>query len=72
MIFGKTYEQKHKEKQAYLDSIKCGYIWFAWRPVTENNGEILWLEKVKVSHLIYEAHGVLELSDNKPIYYKIK
>jgi hypothetical protein len=72
MIFGKTYEQKCKEKQVYLESIKDGYVWFAWYPIIENHGQILWLEKVMVKPCVYKCRGGWSLSDSKPIYHKIK
>ena len=72
MIIGKSYGQKHKEEQAYLESIKDGVIWFAWYPVRENYGQWAWLQKVRLDYGIYECPmGLLERGSGRRIVHLI-
>lgn len=70
MIFGKTWQQKQEEEQAYLRSIQDGVKWFAWYPVRLENGSWVWLEWVKLHYGVYEGfRGTLCKFLTRPIYY---
>jgi hypothetical protein len=62
VIFGKSYADIQKQEQLKLKSMQNGVIWFAWYPVRENNGKWVWLQKVRVTWLIFESYGQLQLS----------
>jgi len=70
MLFGKSYKEKHNEKQKKLEKLK-NKIWFAWYPVKENLGKFIWLQKVKVDYGIYKYRDELCKSYNKPVYHII-
>ena len=44
MIFGKTKEQTHAEKQAKINAMIDGVLQYAWLPVRLANGTWAWLE----------------------------
>ncbi len=70
MIFGKSYQQKHKRRQEKLKRLQ-NKIWFAWYPIRENHGRFVWLQKVKVDYGIYRANAILYRDYKRPIYHLI-
>lgn len=71
MILGKTNKQRYDKDQEALRELKDGYLWFAWRPVKENFGRIVWLQTVRVDIGIYEHKGELCLPKPKCKIYHL-
>ena len=70
MIFGKTYEEKHAQKQAWLRARKKETDWFAWFPVKVYDGRWVWLQTIKVNWCISEyTDGELKRASQGPLYY---
>ena len=67
MIFGKSYKEKHDEEQEKLKKL-VNKIWFAWYPIKENYGRLVWFQRVKVNYGIYKFNYELCKSYKKPIY----
>lgn len=60
MKFGKTHEEKLQE---LVDSVKPK-TWFAWRPVTLEDGRTVWLEKVIRSKDIWFNNRYKEITND--------
>lgn len=69
MIFGKSYEEKHKIKQAKLQKLKGRVKVFAWHPVKENYGRWVWMRYVYKDCGVYEFLGSLCKGSGRPIYH---
>ena len=69
MIFGKSYEEKHKIEQAKLQKLKGRVQVFAWFPVQENHGRWAWMRYVYKDYGVYESCGFLCKGSGLPIYH---
>ena len=69
MIFGKSYEEKHKIEQAKLQKIKGRVKVFAWFPVKENYGRWVWMQYVFKDCGVYQARGVFYKASGSPVYH---
>ena len=72
MRFGKSFAER---KAANLEKARIRYgvgLWFAWRPVQTDSGEMVWLEKVRRDYGFYETKSNYrgwKLLHPRPIYY---
>ena len=70
MRFFKSWRQVREERQAELESLFYGEDWFAWYPVWENDGRLVWLEVVHLDYGVYKDNkGVYRARAGNPIVF---
>ena len=47
MIYGKTKEEANKKRNTKYEKLRRWHNWFAWYPVTIENGQRAWMETVE-------------------------